>query len=790
MEQNTNDEEQFLLNETLNQLEFPVILNFLSNYCFSEPGKEVISSLKPLEDYFYLKLEHILIEEMTALLSLDEHVPFEGFSDIRPKLYKSLVKNAVLLPEEILSLNASIRASRLIKSFFVSRKDTYPNLNEEASNLHDNRLLEKHIEDTINETGEVRDNATKELARIRKEILEKSGRLRHRLNSILKKVSGDDLLQEEFISLREGRFVLPVKVEHKRHIQGIIHGLSQTGSTVFMEPAEVIEMNNELSLLLSEEKREIYKILTNLTAEIGDEAQSFLGSMDIIAHLDSLYARAKYAMEFGGLKPDIIDENEIQLTYIKHPLLVHSKGKNKVVQMSIEFADEKRGHLISGPNAGGKTVALKSVGLNIAMALSGIFPLGMCRTNFRNIFSSIGDHQSIQNDLSTFSSQIIRLKNILEYSTKDSLVLIDEIGSGTDPQEGTALASGILDSFLELKSFFVATTHHSSLKTYALTRSEIENDSLEFNESQLKPTYKFLQGVPGNSYAFQLAENLGLSSLVLDRAKKYIGTKHSELEESISMLQKYKSEAEELRMEAEQEKVLTEKIRKDYEIKYKDIKQKRQNLIDNAYKDANDILANANALIENTIREIREGEKSIAGIKSRFHAEKANIEAKIKESVSDDISKPEVREFKIGDHVTSEDSIITGVILELYPENGTALCDFNGVKFKLPLAGLILVKKQKKAKKGTSIANNIKFDVQTTLDLRGKRAGEALNETDEFISNALMANVAFITIIHGKGTGALRKAIHEFLAMHPSKLTFREGTLPEGGAGVTVVELL
>ncbi|MBI5326671.1 MAG: hypothetical protein HZB41_15580, partial [Ignavibacteriae bacterium] len=580
------EEEQRIIEDTLNQLEFPVILESVSKLCFSQSGQEIILKLKPSDEIYWLRKELDLIEELINLQMSDEKIPFEGFKDIRLKLYKSLVQNAVLIPEEILDVLSTIRSSRLIKNFFSQRHDKYPLIFEESNILHDNRLLEKHIEDTISETGEVKDSASKELLRIRKDIISKSSKLRNRLQSILKKVSDDELLQDEFISLREGRFVLPVKVEHKRHLSGIIHGMSQTGSTVFIEPAEVIEMNNELSLLLNEEKREIHRILTNLTAEIGDEAKQFLSSVDIIAHIDSISARAKYAIKFGGMKPVITDESEIFMSNIKHPILVQSKGTGKVIPLTIEFDNTRMGHLISGPNAGGKTVALKSIGLNIAMALSSIYPFGYCKTNFRRVFAAIGDHQSIQNDLSTFSSQIIQLKQILSYADKSALVLIDEIGSGTDPQEGTALASGILDSFLEVNSYFVVTTHQSSLKSYALTRSEIENDSLEFDDTQLKPTYKFLQGVPGNSYAFQLAENLGLPAIVLNRGRKYLGDKQSELEDSITILQKFKTEAEELKLIAETEKIQSEKLRINFEEKLKDIKQKRQSLIDNAHKEA------------------------------------------------------------------------------------------------------------------------------------------------------------------------------------------------------------
>ncbi|MFH1050968.1 MAG: endonuclease MutS2 [bacterium] len=781
-------EELNLLEKSLKELEFISVLEYIAKKCYSEPGKELTLNSKPNTDIYWLRNEHELISEMIALITEDEQLPFEGYSDIRPLLYKSMIKNAVLSTTEILEVADTIRSGRLIKSYFQTREEKTPILYEEINFIFINRLLEKHINDAIDDTGEVRDSASKELSRIRREIQSKSTYLRHRLNKIMQKVSSDDMIQEEFISLREGRFVLPVKVEHKRHIPGIIHGLSQTGSTVFLEPSEIIELNNDLSLLINEEKREIYRILSNLTEEIGTEANEFLRTLNVIAHLDAIIAKANYALEFGGIKPNISDDNEIILNKVRHPLLVHTKGVKKVIPMNIEFNENKRGHLISGPNAGGKTVSLKSVGLNIAMALSGIFPLGECHTNYRMIYTSIGDHQSIEQDLSTFSSQIIKLKEILANSDPQSLVLIDEIGSGTDPQEGSALSAGILDTLIELKSYFIATTHNSALKSYALSRDVLRNASLEFDEDKLKPTYKFLEGVPGNSYAFQLAKNLGLTDLVLERAKKYLGTKQSELEESIAILHKYKSEAEKLKIEAAVEKAQAVDKRKKYDEKYTDIKQKRDVLIRKAHEDAASILQDANALVEKTIKEIQEQKKPVKEILKDFKKKKIQIEKNLEVQSEKSEKRKKDETLQAGDLVTTEVSTSNGIILN-FDENNIALVDFNGIKFKLPVSQLIKSEKQVKTQRKKSEADFISFDVKSSIDIRGMRAYEAIPEVDELISNAVVNNLDKITIIHGKGTGALRHAIQEYLDTHYAIKSFRSGTLVEGGDGVTVVEI-
>lgn len=777
-----------LQNESLKQLEFHRLLDIIANNASSELGKELILNSYPNNELFWLRREHNLIQEMIVILTEDDALPLENIKNIRPLLYKSQIANAILSTDDILSIRDVIRTSRLIKNWFKNKTDIYPEFNEESDLLTDNRLLEKHIAEAVDDTSNVKDNASRELARIRSDIRDKSDRLRSRIRRIMKKVSEEDLLQEDFVSIREGRFVLPVKIENKRQVPGIIHGVSQTGSTVFLEPSEIIEMNNDLSLLLNEEKREIYKILQNLTAEIGNEANDFLRNVDILAHFDSVFAKARYALDNGGIKPEIISESRIELINIRHPLLVHAKSSKHVMPLSIYFDENKRGHLISGPNAGGKTVALKSIGLNIAMALSGIFPIGSCTTNYRTIFSAIGDNQSIENDLSTFSSQITQLKKILDRCTCDSLVLVDEIGSGTDPQEGSALAAGIIDSFININLFFVVTTHQSSLKSYALTKNVIENDSLEFSQEQLRPTYKFLANIPGNSYAFVLAENLGIPNNILQKAKSYLGDRHTQIEESIKILQEVRSNAESMQTAANQEYLKAEALRKEYEQKFKDIKSNRSRLIEKARQEAAELLRNANALIENTIREIREQTKEIAHIKQDFNEQKNHIIGQLQDT-SPKIQSDNTIAFQSGDYVSLEDSSAVGNILEVDIEHKTALVDFNGVKFRLPFEQLIKTKPATRKNTTSTSADSTKYDSSISIDLRGRRVDECLRMTDEFISNAILSNISPLTIIHGKGTGALRAAIQEFLANHPSVKSFRSGTIHEGGDGITVVEL-
>jgi DNA mismatch repair protein MutS2 len=480
--------ENELLALSLAELEFPKVVEYIAEFAFSELGADHIVRALPTPDTAWLRDEHTRVNEMTQMLSRGEIFPIDGLSDVRTLLQKSLITGAFLLPSEVLVVRDMVRASRLCKHFFAGQVQFMPMVCVMAEPLHENRLLEKHIAETMDDNGTIRDTASRELARIRREITDTTNRLRQRLQKLLKRVTDDDTAREEFITQREGRFVLPMKVEYKRNIPGIIHGVSQTGQTVFVEPAETFDMNNELSLLHNEEQREIERIMLVLTAELAQDARAFLQSLDILSHLDAVCAKARYANKYDGVKPDIVDNSEIELRAMRHPLLVHAKGVHSVVPLSITFGDGVQGHLISGPNAGGKTVALKCIGLSVAMTLAGFFPLGYCRTNYRAIFSAIGDKQSIEDDVSTFSSQMIRLREILSHCSQSALALIDEIAAGTDPQEGAALAVGTIESLVKRGAMFVVTTHQSSLKSYALSRSDISNASMAFNTDKMQPT--------------------------------------------------------------------------------------------------------------------------------------------------------------------------------------------------------------------------------------------------------------------------------------------------------------
>lgn len=787
------DQRNNILENSLEELEFGEILNIISKFAYSEAGAEKIQSLRPFTENSEIRNELDLLAEMIKIIDSKENLSFEGFSDISEIFKKAKISNSVLSAGDILDVFDLIQCSRRIFNFFDLLEEEYPLLNQKTAGLHHNKQLERHISEIIDESGEIKDNASPELRRIRSDINRKSQQLRDRVNKILRKTMEADIAQEDFVSVREDRFVIPIKVSNKRTFNGIIHGYSSTGQTVFLEPQEVVEANNEISLLRNEEKREIYRLLEMLTRSVAKDADAFIYSIEVLADLDVIAAKARFSNKFECQKPRINDNNVIRFNDVRHPLLIKKLGKKNVVPLSVDLDDENVGFVISGPNAGGKTVSLKTVGLSTAMALSGIFTTGEVEVCNRSIFTSIGDHQSIENDLSTFSSQISQIRDIIDHAGGKSLVLIDEICSGTDPQEGSALACGIMDTFVEYGIYFVVTTHQSSLKNYALNKGIVKNASLEFDEANLKPSYKFLAGIPGNSYAFNLADNIGLNKAVISRAEKYTFGGQLDLEKSISELNKYKKEAADAKIEHEK----LNKILKDKELiyskKYNDLKLKQKEILDQAKHEAALVVEKANKMIENKIREIEEQKKASGEIKKEFNKEKDAIikeSEKIKKEEKE--LEPEVIDntpLKVGDSVLMKegDSSI-GTLLEI---NGKqAEVDFNGLKFKVKLNKLKRSKKAPEKEKTESFYSGVvKFSAPATLDIRGMRANEAIAKLDKQISDSVTSNVPELTIVHGKGTGALREAVRDFLETNHLIQSFREGKLVEGGSGVTIINL-
>lgn len=792
----THTDDRELLRIACTEVEFPRVLDAIARSCVSDAGAAHTRALTPSMDADTIRMQLAYVEECRSLLAQGEVVPFERLADIRTLVARCRIEGNFLSAPDLLHVFEALQTSRRLRTFVMERRDRLPALEQLCEPLIDDRLLEKHLTDAIDDTGGIRDTASRDLATIRRDILDVSARLRSRLQRILKKFGDEELLQDEFITQRDGRFVLPLRVETKRSVEGIIHGVSQSGQTVFMEPAETYEMNNELAILHGREQREMIRILTTLSAEVGAVSYGIDAAVDVMTQLDSILARARFALDYGGILPTIVSDPELEFTNVAHPvLMIQSKGnRSSVIPLSARFDAATRGMLISGPNAGGKTVAMKTIAISMVMAYAGIFPLGMCTLSPRRVMTAIGDHQSIESNLSTFSSQIIRLRDILSHCDATAMVFVDEICAGTDPAEGGALAAGILDSIIERGATFVVTTHQSSLKQYALTRPFISNASLEFDGQRMTPTFRFLPGVPGNSYAFVLAHNVGLPEVVLERAQGYLGDRHNELEKSITAMQAFRAEAEADARAAAEELARARRITADAEERLGVAKEKKRTAVDDARAEAREILRKANALVENTIREIREQQKSSATIKSEFELGKQAIVDTQQPLQSQQTAQPASQHrWKIGSSVQIIGTSSSGTLLELDEKTSTAMVDVNGIKFKIPIDQLTDGSGKKAAddrqrRKAASPVDFLKLDASTNLDLRGMRVDEGLRALEDFINSAILGTIPFATIIHGKGTGAMRAAVHDYLKEHPHIQSYRLGSIHEGGDGISVVE--
>lgn len=795
-----------LASTALSELNFPAVLEKISTYCVTPMGADAVRNLSPLPNTAILNEKLLQVHEAVNIIVTSDSIPLEQFPDISALLKRARIAGNYLSAPELLNVSEALVASRTMKRFCAEKEGATIGLRTLTQFLADNRILEKHITEAIDETCVVRDTASRELRTIRADIHQLEGRLRSRLRQILRKFGEEELLQEEFVTQRDGRFVLPLQVQNKRAVNGIIHGMSSSGQTVFLEPAETYELNNDLALLRGREQREIINILTMLTAEVGSVCDELEATADILVELDTIFARAWYARYYGGIMPIIVDDDMIELTNVRHPLLMHQamgirttndtlkSSHETIIPLTVRLGGDVRGILISGPNAGGKTVAMKTIGLSLAMAMSGIFPLGTCVCPLRRLYTSIGDHQSIDANLSTFSSQIIRLRDVLSECDHEALILIDEICAGTDPAEGGALAAGILDSALARGACFVVTTHQSSPKQYALTSSRITNASLAFDEERMQPTFRFLYGVPGNSYAFDLSRTVGLPEVVLRRAQEYLGNRHNELEQSISAMQQFRNEAEQHALQAAREHQASEKLRKEYEERLSDLKAKKSKEIESARIKAAEILEGANALIENTIREIREQQKSIAEVKTAFNEKRQQLTHREKGEHSNTDSSATDTDITVGTMVRIEGTASVGTV-EAIDAKGNAVVHVNGITMRVQRAKLEPTSekaqapvKRKAAVRSSTEAEKVAVPAMT-LDLRGQRAEEALRALEVFVDSAVVRSLPFVSIIHGKGTGALREVVHRFLEQQHGIRSFRLGSIPEGGDGVTIVEL-
>ncbi len=774
----------------LEQLEFSKVLEYISKYTITEKGKELVLSIHPLESKSQAVEKGSLVEEAKNILIDRDIPPLSYMPELSVIIYKSKIENSVLTADEIKEILNLAEISRKTFSFFKSIESHQSIFNAYANKLFVDKNFENHLGRIFTQTGEISDNASEELRKIRREINEKSDNLRTVISRILKRLSEAFLVQEEYTTQRDGRMVLPIKAEHKRHVRGFIHSESATGQTVYIEPEETLELNNDILSLKFSERREIERILRRLTEKVREVSDELIRSYEIITYIDEIFALAKYSIEIVGSFPSFEENEPIRLMDARHPILLKRMGREKTIPLNIKI-DKEKVIIITGPNAGGKTVVLKNFGLQILMALSGIHIPASPDSNihfFEQILIDIGDKQSIEDDLSTFSSHLSNIKRILEKANKKSLVLLDEIGTGTDPEEGSALAASVLQKLNKKNAVVLASTHHGNLKILANEVEGFQNASMEFDTENLIPTYRFRQGLPGSSYAFEIASRIGLPDEVIKQAEYYLDDDKIKLEEFLIDIEKKSFTVNKRLNELEIENTRLKGLSQLYEKKISELEKQKKEILKEAKLKAENYLKDINKQFEATIKNIRESNASKEVIKK----EKKKIEQLKKMEEIKVEEEPEIIEGKIsiGDYVVLKNSNTGGEVIEIDEEKGRVSIVSGSLKIQVKIKDIAKAKRPKKIKKSIYDTNKLISNlVSTRLDIRGKKPEEAEYEVIKFLDDAYSSNVERVEILHGKGTGALKQTVHQILKKSDQVKDFYFAKIEMGGEGITVIEL-
>jgi len=774
----------------LDKLEFPKILQYILIYCITEKGKKIIESLVPSENPEVFLLEGKLVTEAKEILIKDLQPPINFIPDLEIPLSQSKIEGVVLDAKKILEILKLIITSRNLVQYLKNNEEKAPSLKQLSNRLFVDKVLEHHIQKVVNENGEIKENASPRLSEIRKEIKEKQEDLIRSVNRIIKSLKEKEIVREDYLTLRDGRVVIPVKAEHKRHIRGFIHSESATGQTVYIEPEETLEMNNDIVSLSFEERREIERILKELTKKIGSVADDITSTHDTIGYIDSLFARAKYSVEIIASFPEVDNNKPFFIKDARHPILIKKFGRNITIPLNVE---KKSWYviLITGPNAGGKTVVLKTIGLLSLMLQSGIHIPVNPDSNFhfyKDILIDIGDEQSIEDDLSTFSSHLSNIRNILINADSDSLVLLDEIGTGTDPTEGSALAIAVLLMLRNKKVLTFASTHHGSLKLLAHNEEGFENAAMEFDSENLKPNYVFRQGIPGSSYAFEIAKRIGLDDDFLSLARDYLDSDKHKLEKFLVDIETNSRLIKEKLKQTEIENSRLTGLSNLYKQNLEKLEKEKKKILSKTKEEAEEYLKDINKKFEKIVKELKESKAEKEIIKSSQNII-TEIKEKNKSFLREEPEETEPGELKKGDFVSVKGTSTVGKILEISSYNKKAIILAGSVKMTVPVKDLIHSKPRRSEEKRDSNYSYIQHNAEMRIDIRGERVDEAEFEVIKFIDNAYSAGLNRVEILHGKGTGALKKTVKDILSHHDKIKTFYFAPIEIGGDGITIAEL-
>ena len=789
------------MNKNYKTLELDLILDQLAGECSCDDAKDLARGLKPSSDISEVELLLQQTEDAFSLLARFGGPSFSGLKNVNNPLHRASAGGS-LNPKELLDIAYCLRGLRTLDEWHGHSSGVKTSLDFFFEGITDNKYLEAKIFSCIISEEEIADKASETLYDIRKKIRSKENSIREKLDSLIHSSHYQQFLQEAIITQRNGRFVVPVKAECRGNVPGLVHDTSSTGATVFIEPASVVDANNDIKVLQGKERDEIMRILYELSAEAGDFAESIKHSYESAIRLNLIFAKAHLAYKMKATKPILNNEGITYLKKARHPLI----DPKKVVATDIAIGDEYDTLVITGPNTGGKTVSLKTLGLLTLMVMCGmLIPVSdMSRVSvYNNILVDIGDEQSIAQSLSTFSSHMVNIIDIMKKADDKSLILIDELGAGTDPVEGAALAVSVIEALREKGATIVATTHYAELKAYALDTPGVTNGCCEFDIETLRPTYKLLIGVPGRSNAFAILAHLGMEQSVIDSAKAIVGSDNRDFEAVLEKLEASRHALEEERKIAEE---MTQKAKK-IEEKAQSDKDKIETLkareIDKAKREAQKLIDSAKRKSSEFLLELEKLKKEQTSSNATEIARKTRRAVKAQMGEMDDLINPNELadnwdyDYKLPRNPVAGDRVVIkgigeGEVVEF--KNNNVFVKSGLLKTRVKLSDIMIIDKPKKKPVKTQhnlyrTSSRADKDVKTEIDMRGETVDEAIGELGLFIDRCVLNNIEEIRIIHGKGTGVLRTAVGDYLKTHPNVAEYRLGRYGEGENGVTIAKL-
>lgn len=782
--------------KALRVLEYQKIIDMLSKECSSVLSRSLAKDLKPMHDAFDIQEALKDTDEAVTVLLKKGAPPFGNFYDISGFVHLA-EKDGCLSMKQLLEVAYNLTSARRTYEYLSSDLPELPRINGLSSAISVLRTLEDEIKRDIISEDEMADSASSELRRLRHAIIKQNEDIKTKIQKIVGSSSNKEFLQDAIVTMRQGRYVIPVKAEHKAQITGIVHDQSASGATLFVEPQAIVNMNNELRQLELAEEEEVRRILQDLSLSVGREAVRILANQEILTKLDFMFAKGKLACNMNASYPNISDSGIVDIKKARHPLI----DKKKIVPIDIAIGDGYKTLVITGPNTGGKTVTLKTIGLLCCMAQAGLFvpcSSGSSFTVFKEVYADIGDEQSIEQSLSTFSAHMTNIVGIVEKSTVDCLVLLDELGAGTDPTEGAALAISILNHLYNKNAKTIATTHYTELKKYALSTKGVQNASMEFDVETLSPTYKLIIGIPGKSNAFEISQKLGLADKIVEHAKRFVEEGDASFEEVISSIEEDRKKAEAdakriklLREELESQKTRMEKL----EVRFAEQKEK---LLDAAKEEARQIVEEARSSVNELQKELRNSINNsdinamIEDGKRALAEKKKSYQKKEQEIVNKQI--PDAKDIKLGIRVNVLTLDEKGKVLSLPDDKGDMMVQVGNLKMKVNLKNTSLVKenvteKEREKIKYSKMLREKAHSVPTSINVIGQTLDEAIANVEKYIDDVSMAGLETVTVIHGKGAGILKEGLAKELKRNKHVASIRSGGLGEGGAGATIVTM-